>query len=86
MPKKVTAWACSFGCGRNVLTKQDRMARHESLCARNPERKACPTCGLNDYETPEYGAGIIGGYFCHGDHLRDGERMRYDCPHWEGGE
>lgn len=44
MPRIVKAWACSWGCGRNVLTNRKRMDKHEKTCFRNPETRACMTC------------------------------------------
>ncbi len=44
MPLKRTAWACKWGCGRNVLTSRKGMADHESRCFYNPARRACKTC------------------------------------------
>ena len=45
MPIKTTAYKCVFKCGHKVLTKKQSMAKHESICFKNPDRKACRTCG-----------------------------------------
>lgn len=44
MPKEIKAYACSWNCGRNVLTVRKRMVRHEGMCNWNPANRACITC------------------------------------------
>ena len=44
MPKKITAFACEWKCGRTVLTKRTGMVAHEYACNWNPTNKACITC------------------------------------------
>lgn len=56
MPRRVTARACIFKCGRRVLTSRQKMADHERTCFSNPERRACRTCrheDRNDHGDPE---------------------------------
>jgi hypothetical protein len=53
MPKKVTAYACEFGCGRLGKTKAC-IEKHEKTCFLNPARRSCKTC---KYESFEEGAG-----------------------------
>ena len=43
--REVRAFACSFGCRRNVLTSKKRMQEHEERCFYNPKNRACQTCG-----------------------------------------
>jgi hypothetical protein len=47
MPERRIAWACSFGCGRNVTTKRKSMESHEARCFHNPATRSCATC---DYD------------------------------------
>lgn len=42
--REVRAFACSWGCRRNVLTSKKRMAEHEERCFHNPKNRACQTC------------------------------------------
>ena len=53
MPRKVAAWACSWGCHRHVLRNRKEMEAHEAICFHNPARRACQTCGnfATDYAT-----------------------------------
>lgn len=44
MPKKITAYACSFGCGQRVVTSKKSMEDHETRCFYNPATKSCATC------------------------------------------
>jgi len=44
MPRKVTRWACEFGCGRAAVGERERMERHERTCFSSPARRACKTC------------------------------------------
>lgn len=79
MPKQTKAYACEFGCGRNVLTSLKRMSEHESRCFRNPARRACQTCSNfmpssgrdYDYEQPGCDAGV-----------EVHEQLRHDCGKW----
>lgn len=79
MPKETKAWACSWNCGRNVLTIRKRMERHEKICNWNPAMRACVTCKHfspgggqgEDYEP----AGCDEGY-----DLK--ERLRNECDKW----
>jgi len=82
MARKVTAWACSWGCGRSVLTSKAQMEKHEDRCFHNPSVKSCKTCRHNDYETPEPDVGIAGGHFCHLDVL-DQKIAKRHCDKWE---
>ena len=50
MPKKVTAWACKWGCGRRVTTKKKSCANHERQCIFNPNSRSCPTCRHDELE------------------------------------
>ena len=85
MPRKVTAWACAFGCGRKVNTKRKEVEKHELTCFHNPARRACVTCS-HDYKDPH----DFDGCYC--DHpTEEGLRpyanglmnCRADCPGWE---
>ena len=52
MPRKVTAYACSYGCGRRVTTKKASMLEHEqSYCFKNPKHQTCMTC---KFDTKDY--------------------------------
>lgn len=44
MPRKVTAYACEFRCGRRVTTSRKGMELHEERCWSNPVRRTCKTC------------------------------------------
>lgn len=44
MPRKMTAYACDFRCGRKTDTNRRRMEAHEKRCKKNPDRRACPSC------------------------------------------
>ena len=52
MPKRVSAWQCSFGCGKTRKAKAT-ITNHERTCFENPKRRACQTCGnrLTNRET-----------------------------------
>ncbi len=49
MPRAVTAYLCIFRCGRRATTHRKGMERHESMCLKNPERRACPTCKYDEW-------------------------------------
>lgn len=74
MPVRVKAFACEFGCGRNVLTSKFKMYQHEHICFHNPARRACQTCGnfvagVKREEPPHCSAGV--------------ENVpHFDCPKW----
>jgi hypothetical protein len=43
MPKKVTAYACEFGCG--WVSATERSAKfHEERCVYSPQNQSCHTC------------------------------------------
>jgi len=77
MPKRVVAWACSFGCGRQVSTKKSTIEKHEQTCKLNPDRRACPTCAHEESD-PDYGFYCVLGLLDDTD-----EQMRFDCSMWE---
>ena len=96
MPIKRTAWACKWGCRRNVTTSKQRMARHEERCWWNPARRACVTCRhCNQYVDDN---GMVGTPYqqtwsvreCAADAGIDlQEGLRRDCDWWvnkEGGD
>ena len=79
MPRETKAYACEWGCRRNVLTSRKDMAEHETRCFHNPARKACVTCVNfepatgrdDDYEAPGWAV----GYEVH-------EKLKHDCDKW----
>ena len=85
MPIKRIAFACSWGCARNVITSKKRMATHEKTCFSNPDRRACKTC--KKYSTEEDSNGMEN----EPDHLEKwvnincdsehdiSEKLKYDC-------
>lgn len=76
MPRKITAYACEFKCGRGCDTNRKRMADHEARCKKNQARRACPTCR---FEMKLYDE----GFDCFQHMLEDGKMIRYDCEGWE---
>lgn len=97
MPRKVTAYACKFFCGRKTDTNRKRMEAHEQRCRLNPARRACPTCKNWEEEiSDEYSGHQFGEptfrwvmiRFCKIDINKDpnGENRTpfiYDCEKWE---
>jgi hypothetical protein len=81
MPTKVTAYSCSFGCKRNLLITKRSMLKHESLCFKNPARKACITCGNFGFEDFEDDTGV-GGNFCEAE-IDIRTKLKYDCVSWK---
>lgn len=88
MPRKVTAYACKFRCGRKVTTHRSNMAAHEDRCFWNPATNSCPTCMHEQYQPKEncdYSTGYPGSpsfYWCSEDHLKDREKIRSGCLYW----
>ena len=90
MPVERKAWACQYGCGRNVLTSRKRMEAHEARCWRNPARRACVACKhFNQYDDDN---GMDGTPYLQTWHVREclandgidiSEKLRHDCPLWE---
>jgi len=79
MPRKTTAFACSMGCGRNVLTSYKRMAEHEGRCFWNPLTKSCVTCAEfmpRDKDGPE---------FCSSYQITL-DKLRTECSKWKSDE
>ena len=98
MPIKRTAWACKWGCGRNVITSRQRTENHEKICFYNPARQACVTCKhlATDYNTvynPHHN-GNPGSTdyeetirYCEANEkINLSERLRADCLLWTGKE
>lgn len=85
MPRKITAYACSFRCGQRIQSVKSRIARHETWCFLNPLNRCCPTCkheclGYDD----EYGR------WCERDLLGDSgvddkgrKRIKTKCHEWQ---
>jgi hypothetical protein len=89
MPRKVTAWACKFRCGRKTDTVKKRMVEHEARCRMNPDQRACPTCMHWTREEQEFVT-----WYCDIDMncqpeigsvpIQTGETpFVYNCPNWE---
>jgi len=93
MARRVTAWACEFGCRRKVDTSRTRMISHEARCAWNPARRACPTCRHDAVETMDNGIIAFLQWderFCDIDKRPapgpDDDKIVniiYNCSHWE---
>lgn len=88
MPKEVKAFACSFGCGRKVLTSRKAMESHEQTCAMNPDRRACKICKNRTIEylaldTPGHYQTVYG---CTEGAVPYGATMHFNCDHWTGSE
>lgn len=84
MPKEVKAFACSFGCGRKVLTSKKAMEAHEKTCAMNPERRACKTCNnRTTYHVATDNPGYVEiEYGCAANALPYGSAMHFNCDRW----
>jgi len=96
MPKRVTAWACEFGCHRRVRTDRKAVERHERTCFFNPARRSCRTCrheipGFVDDVDPVTGYHYEQARECGvdalpeptGDSKDPRDPIRWDCPQWE---
>ena len=88
MPVERLAWACQWGCRRNVLVSRKRMEAHEAKCWRNPARRACASCKhLNEYDD-DNGADwreleTWHVRECRADDSIDlSEKLRHDCLLW----
>ena len=92
MAHPVKAFACDFGCQRNVLTSRKRMAEHEARCFRNPEQRACATCKHlmteweDQYMGHQFGEAVYGSsykvHYCE-EEIDITKRLRSNCPEWE---
>lgn len=96
MPRKITAYACDYKCGRKVCMSKKSMIEHEKICFCNPIRKACQTCKFfkkesetiyNPYHGGNPGSTDYESYFnyCDADEDIDLEKgLRFNCSKWEG--
>ena len=50
MPREITKYLCEFKCGKKAQSTIENIERHESICWKNPARKACSTCKYEVYE------------------------------------
>lgn len=82
MAKEIKAWACSFNCGRAVLTKRKAMESHEARCFSNPASKSCKTCSLQRFEPRDEECGIAGGFYCEDDRIPRDQTARTNCEYW----
>ena len=86
MPRRVTAFACSHGCRRNVITGYDRMAAHEARCFWNPANRACMTCKHDTFEMVDDGSPDSRPWNARYCDLAlrgsDGKPV-YECDQWE---
>lgn len=80
MPRKISAFACEWNCGRNVLTSRVRMALHESRCNWNPANHACITCANFSPSTDGYEPGDCKPSGC--DAGEDVTKLRNHCDKW----
>jgi len=95
MPRVVRAFACEFGCHRNVTTSRKSMEKHETRCFHNPNQKACATCKhlTTDYEEEymghQFGDAVFGQphkvRYCEKE-IDLSERLQSNCPQWERNE
>lgn len=77
MPRKITAYACRFKCGRRVTTHKNDMEYHEEVfCYKNPKLRACFTCA---HDTPDEDGG---GYSCELEIMEPGHYRR-NCMKWK---
>jgi len=83
MPVPIRAFACGFGCKRNVLTSRSAMAKHEDRCFRNPIRRACQTCA--NLEIEPYDELGNGGTYCLSEaaDIRLDTGLKCDCLYSE---
>jgi hypothetical protein len=88
MPRKVTAWACKFRCGKKTDTVKSRMVEHEARCRMNPDRRTCMTCSCFEYVD-----GDGDPYWCalgkrpteYNENMRGYiSKMAWDCKYWIG--
>lgn len=49
MPVEIIKYLCQFKCGTNAKSTLRQIKRHEIVCFKNPERKACSTCKFEKY-------------------------------------
>ena len=76
MPRKVTAYSCSYGCGARVNTSKKAVEKHEKTCFSNEDNKACKTCHYNWY------CDDAGKFACELD-LIDNEKPKSNCDSWK---
>lgn len=74
MPREVRAFACQFGCGRQVQMSRLSVDKHEQTCASNPARKACRTCRYDWHD---------GWDSCCERDARGDKTMVFKCDQWE---
>lgn len=95
MPVKITAFSCTWKCGRNVTTSKSRMAKHEEICFNNPKRRACQTCANLKFEwntiyDPHHGGNPgasdydVREKYCEVlGHNFSKVKFQCECPKWE---
>lgn len=89
MPVKRTAWACKWGCGRNVLSSRKGMADHESRCFYNPARRACKSCRFWTYDVRDNVQVAVDawsdvcGWECDHPDNDDPETLAAECRWWK---
>lgn len=87
MPKRVTAWACEFGCGHKVQTKREKILIHENTCFKRPANRSCIICGnflpSEFYEDtgPEPAGCIVDAL--DKPNKKNPNGLRRDCPKWK---
>lgn len=93
MPRKVSAFACEFGCRRSVTTSRKGMVEHEKRCFHNPTQRACATCKhlITEWDEPymghHFGEATYGNpykvRYCEQEIDID-KKLRANCLEWEG--
>lgn len=83
MPRKVTAYACEFKCGRTVSTKRAAIVAHEKRCICNPTRRTCRTCRHDELVPFENDTGYGGYNECLAGVDRGEASLLFDCTSWE---
>ena len=92
MAREVKAFACEFGCRRNVTVSRKRMTDHEARCFYNPAQKACATCKHlitewdEQYMGHHFGEAVYGNsyktHYCE-EEIDITERLASNCAQWE---
>lgn len=83
MPIPIKAFKCQFKCRKPAIQIEKAMARHESICLCNPDRRTCRTCKHDSFVPFERDTGYGGHNECALDAVPTGKQMAVLCPKWE---
>jgi hypothetical protein len=89
MPTDVNYYECSFKCGLKHTRNVEYVIYHETVCLKNPESKACPTCRYFQTSQRTW-TEAADEYYIPATKCRKKERLdlcdklRHNCEDWEG--